>query len=51
MELDPLSRLREYEDSKRRSVGEKLCYAKPTRRTWPLKQGSMGDISQTEAGP
>ena len=25
---------------------KKLCYAKPTRRSWPLKQGSMGDISQ-----
>ena len=25
---------------------KKLCYAKPTRRSWPLKQGYMGDISQ-----
>ena len=22
------------------------CYARPTRCSWPLKQGSMGDISQ-----
>ena len=27
-------------------MAKKLCYAKPTRRSWPLKQGSMGDISQ-----
>ena len=45
-ELDPRSRLREYVDSKRRLVAKKLCDAKPTRRSWPLKQGSMGDISQ-----
>ena len=45
-ELDPRSRLREYVDSKRRLVAKKLCYARPTRRSWPLKQGSMGDISQ-----
>ena len=45
-ELDPRSRLREYVDSKRSLVAKKLCYAKPTRRSWPLKQGSMGDISQ-----
>ena len=45
-ELDPASRLREYVDSKRRSVAKKLCYARPTHRSWPLKQGSMGDISQ-----
>ena len=44
--LDPRSRLREYVDSKRRLVAKKLCYARPTRRSWPLKQGSMGDISQ-----
>ena len=44
-ELDPPSRLREYVDSKRRLVAKKLCYARPTRRSWPLKQGSMGDIS------
>ena len=23
-----------------------LCYAKPTRSSWPLKQGRMGDLSQ-----
>ena len=45
-ELDPRSRLREYVDSKRRLVAKRLCYARPTRRSWPLKQGSMGDISQ-----
>ena len=44
--LDPRSRLREYADSKRRLVVKKLCYARPTRRSWPLKQRSMGDISQ-----
>ena len=45
-ELDPRSRLGEYLDSKRRLVVNKLCYARPTRRSWPLTQGSMGDISQ-----
>ena len=45
-EFDPRSRLREYLDSKRRLVAKRLCYARPTRRSWPLKQGSMGDISQ-----
>ena len=45
-ELDPRSRLREYVDSKRRLVAKNLCYARPTRRSWPLKRGSMGDISQ-----
>ena len=45
-ELDPRSRLREYVDSKRRLVAKKQCYARPTRRSWPLKQGSIGDISQ-----
>ena len=44
--LDPRSTLREYADSKRRLVAKKLRYARPTRRSWPLKQGSMGDISQ-----
>ena len=39
------SRLREYVDSKRRSVAKKLLYAKSVHRSWPLKQGSMGDIS------
>ena len=45
-ELDPRSRLREYLDFKRRLVAKKLCYGRPTRRSWPLKQGSMADISQ-----
>ena len=45
-ELDSRSRLREYVDSKRGLVAKRLCYARPTRRSWPLKQGSMGDISQ-----
>ena len=45
-ELDPRSRLREYLDSKRRLGAKQLCYARPTRRSWPLKQGSMRDISQ-----
>ena len=45
-ELDPRSRLREYVDSKRRLVAKKLCYAKPTRSSWPLKPGRMGDLSQ-----
>ena len=44
--LDPRSRVREYVDSKRRLVAIRLCYARPTRRSWPLKQGSMGDIFQ-----
>ena len=44
-ELDPRSKLREYVDSKRRAVAKRLCYARPTRCSWPLKQGSMGDIS------
>ena len=35
-ELDARSRLREYVDSKRRLVAKKLCYAKPTRSSWPL---------------
>ena len=45
-ELDARSRLREYVDSKRKLVAKKLCYAKPTRSSWPLKQGRMGDLSQ-----
>ena len=44
--LDPPSRLREYVDSKRRLVAKKLCYARPTCRSWRLRQGSMGNISQ-----
>ena len=47
-EFDPRSRLREYVDSKQRSLAKKLCYARPTRRSWPLKQGSIRDISQLE---
>ena len=49
-ELDPRSRQREYVDSKRRSVAKGLCYASPTRGSWPLKQGSMGDISHLKKG-
>ena len=30
-------------------MSKKLCYARPTRRFWPLKHGSMGDISQLKA--
>ena len=41
--LDPRSRLREYVDSKRRLVARKLCYAKPTHSSWPLKKGRMAD--------
>ena len=44
-ELDSPSRLREYVDSKRTLVAKKLCHAKPTRSSWPLKQGCMGDVS------
>ena len=44
-ELDPPSRLREYVDSKRKLVAKKLCYGKPTRSSWPLKQGRIGDLS------
>ena len=44
-ELDPPSRLREYVDSKMILVAKKLCYARPTLCSWPLKQGSIGDIS------
>ena len=45
-ELDPRSRLRDYVDSKRKLVAKKVCYPKPTRSSWPLKQGRMGDLSQ-----
>ena len=27
-------------------MAKKLCYAKPTRSSWPLKQGRMGDLCQ-----
>ena len=43
--LDPRSRLREYVDSIRRAVAKRLCHARPTRSSWPLKQRSMRDIS------
>ena len=46
MELDPRSRLREYVDFKRQLVAKRLFYAKPTRRSWLLNQGSMGHISE-----
>ena len=45
-ELDHRSRLREHLDSRITLVAKKLCHARPTRRSWPLKQGSMGDIFQ-----
>ena len=45
-ELDSRSRLRQYVDSKRRLAAKKLSYAKPTRSSWPLKQGCKGDLSQ-----
>ena len=44
--LHQQSRLREYVDSKRRAVAKRLCYARPTRSSWQLKQGPMADISQ-----
>ena len=27
-------------------MAKKLCYAKPIRSSWPLKQGRMGHLSQ-----
>ena len=45
-EVDPRSRLGEYVDSTGSLVGKTLCYAKPTRSSWPLKQSPVGDISQ-----
>ena len=45
-ELDPRSRLREYVDSKRKLVAKRLSYAKPTRSSWPMKEGRQGDLSQ-----
>ena len=44
--FNPQSRLREYVDSKRRLAAKKLCYAKPTHRSWPLKQASIRHVSQ-----
>ena len=35
-ELHPRARPREYPDSKRMLVAKKLCYARSTRRYWPL---------------
>ena len=35
-------------DSKRKLVAKKLCYAKPTRSSWRLKQGGKEDLSQLE---
>ena len=43
---DPGSRLRDSVDSKRGAVAKRLCYASATCSSWPLKQGSIGDISQ-----
>ena len=50
-EFDRGSRLREYMDSKRRLVAKILCYAKPTHRSWPLKQGCPANISQLKGEP
>ena len=44
--LDPPSGRKEYVDSESRAVAKRLCYARPTCSSWPLKQGSMGDIFQ-----
>ena len=33
-------------DSKRRLPAKRLCSAKPTHRSWPLKHRSMRDICQ-----
>ena len=27
-------------------MAKRLCYAKPTRSSWPLKRGCMGDLSK-----
>ena len=32
-------------------MANELCYARLTRRSWPLKQGYMGDISQLKEDP
>ena len=45
-ELDPQSTLRGYVDLKGSLVAKRLCYARPTRPSCPLKQGSIEDISQ-----
>ena len=33
-------------DSKKRAMAKRLCYAKPTRSSWRLKQWSTRDLSQ-----
>ena len=33
-------------DSKTRALAKRLCYAKPTLSSWPLKQRSLGDVPQ-----
>ena len=43
---DPWAKQKEYLDSKRRVVAERLNYVTPTRSSWPLKQGAMGDQPQ-----
>ena len=43
--FDPRSKLREYVDSKRVLLAKRLCYDRPTCRSWLLKQRSMRDIS------
>ena len=50
-ELAPRSRLREYVDSKRSLVAKKLCYARPTRRSWPFVTRVYGRYLPTEGGP
>ena len=40
-QLHTCSRPREYVDSKRKLVAKKLCYARPTRSSWPVKQGRI----------
>ena len=37
---------KEYLYCKRRIVAERLCYAGRTCRSWPLRQGAMGDLPQ-----
>ena len=44
--LGTRSRLTEYVDSKGRAVAKRLFYTRPTRSSWPLKQGSIGEMSQ-----
>ena len=46
--LDPRARQKKYLDSKRRIVSDGLCYARPTRSSWLLYQGAMGDLPQLE---